>query len=42
MGLVEAIFMGVIVPLMAIAFCIILPIAIWEIIEEFLDKEGLI
>lgn len=41
MGLVEAIFMGIIVPLMAITFCIVLPIAVWKIVE-FLDKEGLI
>lgn len=41
MSLIEAIFMGIFVPLMAIAFCIALPIVVWKIVE-FLDKEGLI
>lgn len=41
MSLLGAILMGIFVPLMAIAFCVVLPLALWKLME-YLDEEGLI
>lgn len=38
MNLLGAILMGIFVPLVAIAFCIALPVAIWNLLE-WIDRD---